>query len=70
MSEFRTVLRPIAGPVGDIASGTIVDVSGWRTVNQLVRMGRLGDIVEEPTQVKRGRPKATVVESSKEIDQF
>ena len=70
MSEFRTVLRPIDGAEGEIASGTIVDVSGWRTVQQLVRMGRLGAIVDGPTQVKRGRPRASVVESPKEIEQF
>jgi hypothetical protein len=63
MTEFRTVLRPI--PVSDrvLEAGEVVDVSGWKTTKQLVRMGRLSEeITKKPTVKVKTETRVTTPE--------
>lgn len=53
MSEYRTVLRPISGD-REYVAGEVVDVSNWKHVKALVKMGRLSNLTVEAPKKKRG----------------
>lgn len=58
MSDLRTVLRPISADGVTLKSGEVVDVSGWRNLEALVRMGKIG-VESIAPQVKKPRSKTT-----------
>jgi len=56
MVEYRTVLRPIPSAGEILETGTVVDVSSWRTTQQLIRAGRLSkDKVDKPVVARKKR---------------
>jgi hypothetical protein len=65
MAELRTVLRPIPSSDGILETGTVVDVSSWRTTSQLIRAGRLSEEVVKSKKILKVETTTAVIPQDK-----